>query len=83
LAFGFKLDILDLILDLGFVIIFFPPLQKLLKPFFKHCNPFLMAYSLAFAAAAFFNAATPPVFAIIAILRPTFAIFTIRLNLFK
>ena len=42
-----------------------------------------MASSLAFDTAAFFNAATPPVFAITAIFRPAFAIFTIRLNLFK
>jgi hypothetical protein len=62
---------------------FFFPLQKLLKPFFKHCMPFRMANCLALAAAAFFNPAAPPVFAIAATFKPIFAIFINRLNLLR
>ena len=62
---------------------FFFPLQKLLKPFFKHCIPFRMANCLAFAAAAFFNPAAPPVFAMAATFKPIFAIFINRLNLLR
>jgi hypothetical protein len=62
---------------------FFLPLQKLLNPFFKHCIPFRIAICLAFAAAAFFNPATPPVFAIAATFNPTRIILPMRLNLFS
>jgi hypothetical protein len=66
-----------------FLIILFAPLQKLLNPFLRHCNPFLIAICLAFAAAAFFNAATPPVFAIAATVNPTFTIFPILFNFLR
>ena len=59
---------------------FFFPLQKLLKPFFKHCIPFLIANCLAFATATAFNPGMPPVFTIAATFKPTFAILT---NLFN
>jgi len=62
---------------------FFLPLQKLLNPFFKHCMPFLIAICLAFAAAAFFKAAAPPVFAMAAIVKPTLTIFPIFFNFLR
>ena len=62
-TFGFGFDFN---LDFNFFITaplpFFFPLQKLLRPFLMHCNAFFNANSFAFAMAAAFNAATPPVF---------------------
>jgi hypothetical protein len=51
--------------------------------FLEVCIAFFKASSFAFATAAAFNAATPPVFAIAATFNPTFIIFPIFLNLFN
>jgi hypothetical protein len=59
------------------------PLQKLLNPFFKHCIPFLIAICFSFAAAAFFNAAAPPVLAMAAIVNPTLTILPIFFNFLR
>jgi hypothetical protein len=53
----------------------FLPLQKLLSPFFRHCNPFLMAICFSFAAAAVLSAATPPVLTMAATVNPVLTIF--------
>jgi hypothetical protein len=45
--------------------------------------PFLIAICLAFAAAAFFNAATPPVLAMAATVNPTLTILPILFNFLR
>jgi hypothetical protein len=45
--------------------------------------PFLMAICLTFAAAAFFNAAAPPVLAMAAIVNPTLTILPIFFNFLR
>jgi len=68
--------------DLNTSFAFFLPLQKLLSPFFRHCNPFLMAICFNFSAAAVLRAATPPVLTMVATVNPVLTIFPIFFSFF-